>query len=251
MKSVLFKTIGTFLVATCVLVTPCFANSQQPSNSVTMETCSAKDIVGEYPQGISESHRNTLDGAIGRIDMYNASGDYDKVNKLWKIVDEILDSYQNKSNSNSSTSTTGDYMSFDDFIKNNAPTLPLNDQNILRGYFNNVISAYQSGDQTLIAQADQAFFATFNQMINSNLGYNGPNYGGPGYGQVQGTQPATDHYDIVLHDLPADLDPIVRQHIIDLVDEIRHFDSVHNYSVSDPLRVELEQILDFIAENEH
>ncbi len=142
-------------------------------------------------------------------------------------------------------------MSFDDFIKNNAPTLPLSDQNILRGYFNNVISAYQSGDQALIAQADQAFFATFNQMINSNLGYNGPNYGGPGYGgpgyggpgygQPQGTQSATDHYDMVLHDLPADLDPVVRQHIIDLVDEIRHFDSVHNYSVSDPLRVELEQ----------
>lgn len=265
MKTTLRRTLGMVLVAVTLLGTHAFAdtNNQGTMETVTIQPCSAKEVVGEYPSNISEKHRNQLDGLLGRIDMYNAAGDYATVNKLWLLVDEILSTYNNSNSS--SQSQGGDYMSFDDFIKNYAPNLTQNEQNILRGYYQNVILAYQSGDQQQIQQADQTFFAVLDSMVNNKINGLKPDYvkgsksaeddweapvaqdpDAVNDPDVQNAPDAGDEFDIVINNLPVDLDPMVRQHVEELIDEIRHFDSVGNFTVADQLRGELADVLDVI-----
>jgi len=268
MKTTLTRTVGMALIAVCLLGTTAFADtgSQGSIETVIIEACSAKEVVGEYPSNISQNHKDKLDGLLGRIDIYNAAGDYETVNKLWNIVDEILGSYKN---TNSSTQAQGgDYMTFDDFIKNYAPNLSQSDQNILRNYFDNVISAYKTGDQQLIQQADQTFFAVLDSMVNNKLNSIKPDYvkgsksseddweAPVGQDPDAGNNPnpvdpdAGDDFDQILNDLPHDLDQMVRIHIQELIDEIRHFESVGNFTLADQLRNELVQILDVISSQE-
>lgn len=261
MKTTFRKTLGMVLVTVALLGTYTFAdsNSQGTTNTVSIQACSAKEIVGEYPQNISEKHRNQLDALIGRIDYYNASGDYTTVNKLWKMVDEILGVY-NKPNTNTQ-SQGGDYMNFDDFIKNYAPNLTQDEQKILRNYFDNVISAYKTGDQQLIQQADKTFFAVLDSMVNKKLNSIKPDYVKDSQSSEDdwkapvaqdpdaGNDPdAGDDFDAIINDLPHDLDPMIRVHIQELIDEIRHFESVGNFTFAAQLRSELAQILDVITE---
>jgi len=94
MKNLMKKTVSILLVATCMVGTAAFADTNENQEIIEMELCTAMDLLGGIPENVQGPDREDIEAILKEIDEYSAAGQLDKANALWETVYEILGQYE-------------------------------------------------------------------------------------------------------------------------------------------------------------